>query len=693
MRKGKKMARFKVKLKTKKVYLKGSPVKVTVEIKNNTNLNYYILRDELALDETDCDCFIIRNRGQEAEYDGFLVKRGAPTEKSYLLLKAGEKLVIPVNLAHNYKLDKTGYYTVRFKRKIHFVRDLQTDLLEGTRSEDAGCREKGFFLVGRKRRDGLTTIGERERGEDRNRQKNAGSGYYQEPEIKFYDSGKTYPEETKEKFKKYTLKAHYTMVNYLYYSRRELLTESIQPENLHYGMVFGAYDKTRYEAAKGVYDKVEEAVRRDKITYIYREMEKDNIFGYTTKGSRTIYLCQAYMQAALTGEDSKMGTILHELTHAAADTDDVCYGRGNCRNLAKNKPEDAIKNADSFEFFLESKFLNRMTEEKWAGTENAEKTEFGGPSLTWFGEKQLYLFYLDKSGVLQQAVYDKETKVYSPSGTVTDASDTPLTSIGHPETIVFRDKMYLFFLDKTGKELKVSTFLGEKWTVPLPVTVRTGETAGAVKPAYVSQPVIYRDEINFIYREEDGEDIYWIAGDGETWRRETKFQQVNKYRYHPAICVYKKKLYLFYQIQHNEKADESENRKIYYAYYREAEEVWSENHSLDQEVEGDKASGRRACIPTDAYSAIRAENCGDVVYLVYRGNDSEETVQIQMGYNVYFKEKLFWTDFEKVGRSSVEGADYKQRMSCAIAGDNIRNYVVYQKTDSDGVYISTQIRG
>ena len=54
----------------------------------------------------------------------------------------------------------------------------------------------------------------------------------------------------------------------------------------------------------------------------------------------------------------KVHTIFHEMTHRILSTDDIkynnqtCYGTAKCKQLAINKPSDAIKNADSWAFFL-----------------------------------------------------------------------------------------------------------------------------------------------------------------------------------------------------------------------------------------------------------------------------------------------------------------------------------------------------
>ena len=42
--------------------------------------------------------------------------------------------------------------------------------------------------------------------------------------------------------------------------------------------------------------------------------------------------------------------LLHEWAHALGGRDDVAYYADNCKQLAKNNPAGAIRNADSFSF-------------------------------------------------------------------------------------------------------------------------------------------------------------------------------------------------------------------------------------------------------------------------------------------------------------------------------------------------------
>jgi peptidyl-Lys metalloendopeptidase len=54
------------------------------------------------------------------------------------------------------------------------------------------------------------------------------------------------------------------------------------------------------------------------------------------------------------GEILRSGTIIHELSHfeSIGGTEDVVYGEKDCLELAIKDPAGALKNADSFQFFV-----------------------------------------------------------------------------------------------------------------------------------------------------------------------------------------------------------------------------------------------------------------------------------------------------------------------------------------------------
>lgn len=65
-----------------------------------------------------------------------------------------------------------------------------------------------------------------------------------------------------------------------------------------------------------------------------------------------LIFCAEFFKAPLTGDNSQKGTILHEISHVAVDTEDHSYSKASTAKLAL-MPNQAIENADSYEYFIE----------------------------------------------------------------------------------------------------------------------------------------------------------------------------------------------------------------------------------------------------------------------------------------------------------------------------------------------------
>ncbi|GGZ99383.1 hypothetical protein GCM10008090_04960 [Arenicella chitinivorans] len=118
---------------------------------------------------------------------------------------------------------------------------------------------------------------------------------------------------------------------------------------------FGAYTATRWNAVQRNFDRIFSTLSGRTITF-----ECDDsvpYFAYVYPGQPyDVYLGQAFWSAPMTGTDSKAGTIIHEVSHfnVVAATDDIEYGQSAARSLARTRPADAVRNADSHEYFAEN---------------------------------------------------------------------------------------------------------------------------------------------------------------------------------------------------------------------------------------------------------------------------------------------------------------------------------------------------
>jgi hypothetical protein len=79
-------------------------------------------------------------------------------------------------------------------------------------------------------------------------------------------------------------------------------------------------------------------------------------YAYVDPGDLTkINLGLKFFNAPATGMDSRLGTIVHEVTHyfLTGNTEDIRYGKDGCLRLARQNPDSALKNADNYEYFIE----------------------------------------------------------------------------------------------------------------------------------------------------------------------------------------------------------------------------------------------------------------------------------------------------------------------------------------------------
>lgn len=93
--------------------------------------------------------------------------------------------------------------------------------------------------------------------------------------------------------------------------------------------------------------------------------EEDTFAFVVTDEPYLINLCPAFFdmdtmadlttETAAAGNGTRAGTIIHEISHfdRVASTDDICYSREDCTDMAQDRPADALMNADSYQYFAE----------------------------------------------------------------------------------------------------------------------------------------------------------------------------------------------------------------------------------------------------------------------------------------------------------------------------------------------------
>ncbi|XP_019853813.1 PREDICTED: peptidyl-Lys metalloendopeptidase-like [Amphimedon queenslandica] len=126
-------------------------------------------------------------------------------------------------------------------------------------------------------------------------------------------------------------------------------------DNNIYTTWFGVYTSDRAATVKKTYRNITDDIfNKECIYYNNGPLCRSNIYAYTYMTGTTVYLCSVFYEeptyCSKTGE-SKEGILLHEWSHPYGQRDDVDYGRSNCKDLAKNEPDDAVRNADSYQYY------------------------------------------------------------------------------------------------------------------------------------------------------------------------------------------------------------------------------------------------------------------------------------------------------------------------------------------------------
>jgi RHS repeat-associated protein len=144
------------------------------------------------------------------------------------------------------------------------------------------------------------------------------------------------------------------------------LMQSVNLQNVPARFVhwFGAADQGRIDKVKATWNKIDNAFHSTTLMFEahkpwYGYGNHMDYYGDTHPFYEAIRLGDDFWSAPLTGEDSKAGTIVHEVSHKFAGTGDKYYHSddrysiADAENLARFKPGKAVKNANNYEYFVE----------------------------------------------------------------------------------------------------------------------------------------------------------------------------------------------------------------------------------------------------------------------------------------------------------------------------------------------------
>ena len=133
---------------------------------------------------------------------------------------------------------------------------------------------------------------------------------------------------------------------------------------------FGPYHPKAGEQVRVNLKAMVRAMRSDKVSVICRNngqglCASDTYAFVESDIAYRINLCPNFFamdtmkeltrDSVIFGNGTRSGTIIHEFSHFpdASGTEDICYSREECAAMAVARPDDALINADSYQYFVE----------------------------------------------------------------------------------------------------------------------------------------------------------------------------------------------------------------------------------------------------------------------------------------------------------------------------------------------------
>ena len=319
-------------------YRLGATVEVTFELHNPTGQDYSLLVWDTPLERWDREVgryVKIRHGNRDLTYQGRVVRRSAaPNARSYRTVHAGETVRETVDLTTAFAFTEPGTYTVTLDSRI---RDAVPGAAPAARAStqftghdlDAAAATFELLPGGAPR----LTVAAKLRQDDA--QAALGAKFRHMSDAQERDVRRAIP-----KADRYVDKAI------------DLLDDD--PRSEHYKKWMGTWTEDRYNRVRATFRKIDHDA--DNVTYD-GDCDIEGAYAYVHGDDpNRIWLCDLFWDAPTTGFNSKAGTIVHEESHFYINggTSDFAYGTEDCKELAKNDPYRAVRNADNYAYFVES---------------------------------------------------------------------------------------------------------------------------------------------------------------------------------------------------------------------------------------------------------------------------------------------------------------------------------------------------
>ena len=331
-------------------------VLVRVTLANPTTETMRVLRWNTPADGLSEPLFDVTRDGVPVEYIGPLVKRAAPTAADYLRLEPGATRFYDVDLSEAYSFAAGGAYAIRYRTTANEL------LAVGRAKVAGGLVSNEFELVVGGRPDPAPSIGATS-------VTNPGCSAGQETD----------------------LVAALAAANV--YVTEAVAYFSDNRAGARYQTWFGTYSTTRWQTVRSNVQALASVTGGTDVQFTCEDplCGPGGVFAFVfPTNPYMVYVCGGFWSAALTGTDSRAGTLIHEITHftVVAGTVDYAYGQAAAMALAVSDADDAVDNADNYEYFAENTPVT--TDNAPAYTIDALAFDFGSQTLGTAGASQTF---------------------------------------------------------------------------------------------------------------------------------------------------------------------------------------------------------------------------------------------------------------------------------------------------------------
>ena len=310
---------------------------------NNGKEDLYLLKYETPIEGLFSPFIDVSLHGSEPiPYQGIIAYRLPPTKDDFVLLKVGKSVSASVQITDVFNIDTDGLYNIRYSKPLEYltvddmILESMDELKELTLHESVYVSLEDTQLLVKPKEPEEPKLGHTVHVQD--------------------CASANFVEDTTEHITD-TLNAHKRLC-----SQIDVAKGRVGPNDALYKKWFGAYTVERATKVTETYERIKTGLTGRTISYVNDATSWScincNIVAHTLsiyprRPYTVVYFCQPYYDdpGYCDGDKyTKERVLFHEWSHALGYADDNKYFSAWCQQLAKDDPDKAVENADSYSF-------------------------------------------------------------------------------------------------------------------------------------------------------------------------------------------------------------------------------------------------------------------------------------------------------------------------------------------------------